>query len=340
VHLLPSEYLSEGILHDIGEVEGLKVLLPRAETVRPVLVAGLKDKGALVSEVIAYRIAPGRPAAGVAAKMAAGVDLVVLTSPSIAENFVKMTAGLDYGDPLIACIGPITAAAARAHGLRVDLVPRAYSLESLLESLALLEAPSEKAAKAVWLMRQAGRYMPLSAPEVWHELMEKLATVVGRCLRPQARAGAQALQVFDTWAGCLSPADYERFVLPYTRKAIATAAGAGVPIINFALGAGTFLDVVGAGGGQALGIDWRGDVGAACARFRGQCGIQGNLDPSVLLGPGQEVRRQVTTSLAAVSARLPGRVGYVFNLGHGILPQTPPDNVRVLVEAVKTTPAA
>jgi uroporphyrinogen decarboxylase len=205
-------------------------------------------------------------------------------------------------------------------------------------------APFSLAAYAIEGGRSASfahtRSLMLSAPEVWHELMEKLATVVGRCLRAQARAGAQALQIFDTWAGCLSPADYQRFVLPYTRKAIATAAGADVPIINFALGAGTYLDVVGSGGGNVLGIDWRVDVGAACERFRGQFGIQGNLDPAVLLGPAPEVRRQVTAALSAVSAKIPGRSGYVFNLGHGILPQTPPDNVRVLVETVKTAPAA
>jgi uroporphyrinogen-III synthase len=138
VHLVPAEYRAEAILDEIGEVAGQRILLPRADIARPALADGLRAMGAQVDEVAAYRTVPGRPAPAAFDALRAGVDVVIFTSSSTVRNFVALTAGLDYGDPAIACIGPVTAATARELGLRVDAVAREYTIDGLLDSLKLV----------------------------------------------------------------------------------------------------------------------------------------------------------------------------------------------------------
>jgi uroporphyrinogen decarboxylase len=166
-------------------------------------------------------------------------------------------------------------------------------------------------------------------PKAWQDLMEKLSTLVGRFLALQAEAGADALQLFDSWVGCLSADDYREYVLPYTRRSIEMAAATGVPIIHFGTNTATLLEAMTEAGGDVIGVDWRIPLDAAWARI-GERAIQGNLDPAVLLGPRDQIERRAHEVLR----RADRRPGHIFNLGHGILPGTPVENVKALVEIV------
>lgn len=167
------------------------------------------------------------------------------------------------------------------------------------------------------------------APEAWHLLLSKLADLVGGFLAAQARAGAQALQLFDSWVGCLSPDDYRTFVQPHSRKALALAQASGVPVIHFGTGTATFLEDFAAAGGDVISIDWRIPLDAAWSRI-GDRAIQGNLEPAALLAPAAERTRQVRDVLR----RAKGRPGHIFNLGHGVLPETDVAAVRAVVDLV------
>jgi uroporphyrinogen decarboxylase len=169
-----------------------------------------------------------------------------------------------------------------------------------------------------------------SQPAIWHELMDKLATMVGDYLKAQAEAGAQALQLFDTWAGALSPADYRHYVLPYSRRAIQTAQSSGVPVIHFSTGTAGMLELIKEAGGDVIGVDWRINLADAWRRLGNGMAIQGNLDPAALLAPLPELEQRVTDILAQAD----NRPGHIFNLGHGILPQTPVEHVAALVDMV------
>ena len=162
----------------------------------------------------------------------------------------------------------------------------------------------------------------------WHALMGRLARSVTRYLNAQIAAGAQAVQLFDSWVGCLGPDDYRRYVLPHT-KAVIDGILPGVPLINFATGNPALVPLLAEAGGAAIGVDWRIRLDDAW-RAIGERAIQGNLDPLVLLADREEIRRRAHDILRQAA----GRPGHIFNLGHGILPQTPVDNVIALVEAV------
>jgi uroporphyrinogen decarboxylase len=168
-----------------------------------------------------------------------------------------------------------------------------------------------------------------SNPGAWRGLMERLSSVTVEYLNAQIAAGAQAIQLFDSWAGCLSPDDYERFVLPYTRTAIAGLTQ-GTPVIHFSTGTGGFLKSVRAAGGDVIGVDWRINLDAAWDDLGSDVGIQGNLDPAALLASPKEIRRRVSEILT----RAGGKPGHIFNLGHGVLPETPVEHVTAMVEAV------
>jgi len=163
----------------------------------------------------------------------------------------------------------------------------------------------------------------------WDALMEKLSEVLIRYLNAQIRSGVQALQVFDSWVGCLSPGDYEEYVLPYSKKVI-DGVSKNVPLIHFATSNAMLLELMKRAGGDVMGVDWRVDIGEAWARLGYDVAIQGNLDPVILLGPVDLIEKDVKKILD----RAGDRPGHIFNLGHGILPNTPPDHVATLVEAV------
>ena len=168
------------------------------------------------------------------------------------------------------------------------------------------------------------------APDTWNLLLAKLADLVGAYLAAQARAGAQALQLFDSWVGCLSPADYRTYVLPHSRRALTLAAASGVPIIHFGTGTAPFLEDFASAGGDVIGVDWRISLDEAWVRIGDTRAVQGNLDPAALLAPAPERDARVRDILA----RAAGRPGHIFNLGHGVLPETDVGAVRAVVELV------
>jgi uroporphyrinogen decarboxylase len=176
----------------------------------------------------------------------------------------------------------------------------------------------------------AVKRLMMSDPASWRMLMEKLSTIVGEYLLAQARAGAQALQVFDSWVGELSPADYRVHVAPYMTRAIDIARGAGVPIIHFGTNTSGMLEDICEAGGDVIGIDWRIDLSDAWARLGPDVAVQGNLDPIALLAPWDELKAHARYVLDQAG----GRPGHIFNLGHGVIPPTPVDNVKRLAEFV------
>jgi uroporphyrinogen decarboxylase len=168
-----------------------------------------------------------------------------------------------------------------------------------------------------------------SDPDAWHRLMDRLVEAIARYLNCQVAAGAQAVQLFDSWAGCLAPPDYEKFALPYT-KAVIEAITPGVPVINFSTGTAGALKQIRAAGGDVIGLDWRVNLDEAWARVGHDVAVQGNLDPVALFAPPKEI----ATRVADILRRASGRAGHIFNLGHGVLPETPVDHVIALVDAV------
>ncbi|REK07501.1 MAG: uroporphyrinogen decarboxylase [Planctomycetota bacterium] len=164
----------------------------------------------------------------------------------------------------------------------------------------------------------------------WHAIMGRLARAVARYLAGQIAAGAQAVQLFDSWAGCLGVEDYRRYAFPYT-KAIIDALPPGVPVINFATGNPALLPLLAQAGGDVIGVDWRIELDEAWRLVGSDKGVQGNLDPTVLLSGREASRRRAHDVLK----RAAGRPGHIFNLGHGVLPQTPVENVQYLVEVVR-----
>jgi len=166
-------------------------------------------------------------------------------------------------------------------------------------------------------------------PAAWHAMMASIARSLVKYLNCQIAAGAQAVQLFDSWVGCLSPDDYREFVLPYTRQVIA-GVKPGAPVINFSTGTSSYLEIVSEAGGDVIGVDWRVDLADAWSRIGFGRGIQGNLDPLVLFADASTIKARALRLLEKTA----GRPGYIFNLGHGILPETPVDNVLALVDAV------
>src|SRR5438128_407006 len=161
----------------------------------------------------------------------------------------------------------------------------------------------------------------------WHALMEKLADTFARYVAAKVRAGAGVIQVFDSWVGALSPSDYEEFVAPYSERILAAV---DVPTIHFGTGTATLLQEMAAAGGDVIGLDWRIPLDRGWAEVGEDRGVQGNLDPATLLGPWERVE----AAAEDVLRRAAGRPGHVFNLGHGVLPDTSPDDLGRLVELV------
>ena len=165
-------------------------------------------------------------------------------------------------------------------------------------------------------------------PEAWHALMACLSRNLVRYLNSQIAAGAQVVQLFDSWVGTLSPTDYSTFVLPHSRAVLANLTP-GVPAIHFGTGTSALLELMHEAGGDVIGVDFRVELDQAWQRL-GEVGIQGNLDPAVLYAERDYMRQRVQRILQQAG----GRAGHIFNLGHGILPTTPVDNVLALIDAV------
>jgi uroporphyrinogen decarboxylase len=173
-------------------------------------------------------------------------------------------------------------------------------------------------------------------PAVWRALLDKLTATFARYSAAQARAGADAVQLFDSWVGALSPGDYAEFVAPWSERVLVALAERGCPTIHFGTGATTLLPALAEAGGDVIGLDWRIPLDAGWAAVGGGRAVQGNLDPAVLLGPWERVE----TAARDVLARAGGRPGHIFNLGHGVLPGTEPDVLGRLRELVHAETAA
>jgi uroporphyrinogen decarboxylase len=172
--------------------------------------------------------------------------------------------------------------------------------------------------------------MMYKAPQLYAALMEKITMMSMEYLNAQIKAGAQAIQIFDTWGGILSPTDYEKYVLPYTTKLINGLNRMETPVIHFVKGAGTMLDSVQKAGGDVMGLDWHTNLGKARDILGQKIAVQGNLDPTVLYAPKEIIEKEVKRILDENA----GRPGHIFNLGHGILPTVSPENAIYMVECV------
>jgi len=172
--------------------------------------------------------------------------------------------------------------------------------------------------------------MMYGTPSVYTALMEKVTTMATNYLNAQIGAGVEAIMIFDTWGGILSPVDYSRYVLPYTKKLINGLNRTGTPVIHFVKGAGAMLDLVRQAGGDVMGLDWHVDLGYARDILGPGMAVQGNLDPTVLFAPRNIIEREVKRILDENG----GRPGHIFNLGHGMLPDIEPENASFLVECV------
>lgn len=163
-------------------------------------------------------------------------------------------------------------------------------------------------------------------PRAWHLLMEKISEVTAKYLQQQVLAGASVVQLFDSWVGALSPEDYREYVLPHSRRILQSISA---PTIHFSTGTSSYLNLIAEAGGNAIGVDWRIPLDRAWEMIPGRA-IQGNLDPANLLRPAGELRAEVRKVLTQAA----GKPGHIFNLGHGVFPEVPPENVQLLVEEV------
>jgi uroporphyrinogen decarboxylase len=191
-----------------------------------------------------------------------------------------------------------------------------------LASYAIEGGPSRDFSRTKALM--------YGSPRSWHRLAARLASVVAEYAVAQVEAGAQAIQIFDSWVGALTSSDYREFVLPHSARIFGALASTGVPSIHFGTGTSTILGDLADAGGDVIGADWRLPLDEAWLRIGSDRAIQGNLDPTVLLGPRYRVMRAADDVLR----RAAGRPGHIFNLGHGILPNTPVEHVQALARYV------
>jgi uroporphyrinogen decarboxylase len=191
-----------------------------------------------------------------------------------------------------------------------------------LASYAIEGGPSTNYAKAKAFM--------YAQPDAWHRLCDRFARVIADYMRAQIDAGAQAIQIFDSWVGQLSRADYREFALPHTRRIFELLAGSDVPTIHFGVNTGAILPEIAEAGGDVIGVDWRTPLDEAWARIGVDRAVQGNLDPVRLLGPSGGMFAAADDVLRRAGAR----PGHIFNLGHGILPETPLEHVQQLAAHV------
>jgi len=255
-----------------------------------------------------------------------GVDVVQGRGPVIAEPF-RSPGDLDRLRPLEAetdvpyVIEAVRILAAELSTGSVPLIGFAGA-PFTVASYLIEGGPSRDFARVKSLMH--------AEPSVWESLLDRLADMSVAFLRAQVTAGASAVQLFDSWAGCLSPAEYRRFVLPTTRRVLAEMAGLGVPTILFGVGTGELLPLMATSGADVIGIDWRVPLAEARRRVGPQRAVQGNLDPAICLARWEVV----ATEAREVLAQAGDEPGHVFNLGHGVLPETDPGILAALVDLV------
>jgi uroporphyrinogen decarboxylase len=258
---------------------------------------------------------------------AAGVDLDIVagTGPVIAEP-IRTAAGVERLRPItVDDVGYVDEAVRLLVG---ELGPTPLigfaGAPFTLASYLIEGGPSRTYGKT--------KAMMYGEPALWDALLSRLADIMLSFLRVQVAAGVSAVQLFDSWAGALSEADYRQHVLPYSAKVLGGLADAGVPRIHFGVGTALLLEAMGAAGADVVGVDWRTPLDRAAAQIGGSKSVQGNLDPALLFAPWPVIESQTRRVLAE------GRLarGHVFNLGHGVLPETDPDVLTRLAELVHT----
>jgi uroporphyrinogen decarboxylase len=252
-----------------------------------------------------------------------GVDIVPGTGPVLAQPVRTMAdvERLPELDP--EQLAPVTAAIALllAELGETPLIGFAGA-PFTLASYVVEGGPSRNHERTKALMR--------SAPEVWHALMDRLAGLTATFLQAQVDAGVDAVQLFDSWAGALSERDYRSYALPYSARVLEGLAAADVPRIHFGVGTGELLPAMAEAGADVVGVDWRIPLDEAARRVGGRHPVQGNLDPAVLFADRASIEAEVRR-IAAEGRRAPG---HLFNLGHGVLPETDPDVLTRVVELV------
>jgi uroporphyrinogen decarboxylase len=276
-----------------------------------------------------------------------GVDAAVLFS-DIMTPVVAM--GVDV--ELVEGVGPVVGAPVRTEAdvARLVVADPVETLSSTLETLRIVRGALEEERALVGFcggpFTVAGylvegrpsrdfvrvKELMYREPATWHALMEKLADQFAAYVAAQARAGADVIQLFDSWVGTLSPADYEEFVAPWSARILAAV---DVPTIHFGTGTATLLSSMAAVGGDVIGLDWRLPLDRGWDEVGPTKGVQGNLDPAALLGPWERIE----AATRDVLARANGRPGHIFNLGHGVLPSTPPEVLTRLTALVQERPA-
>ena len=259
---------------------------------------------------------------------AAGVDLdiVASTGPVVADP-IRTPAGVNRLRPITAADVDFVAEAVRL--LAAELGPTPLigfaGAPFTLASYLIEGGPSKTYIKT--------KAMMYGEPQLWHDLMSRLAEITLAFLRTQVDAGVSAVQLFDSWAGALSEADYRRYVLPHSATVLTGLADAGMPRIHFGVGTAALLTAMGEAGADVVGVDWRTPLDQAARKIGPDRAVQGNLDPAVLFAPWPvietEARRVLEQGRAAP--------GHVFNLGHGVLPETDPDVLTRLVAFVHRT---
>jgi len=275
-----------------------------------------------------------------------GVDAAILFSDIVVPLHV---AGVDVD--IVPGTGPVVGSPVRTAaevaalpGLRVEQVqPVADTIRLLVAELGdtpLIGFAGAPFTLASYLVEggpsrhhERTKALMHGAPEVWHALADRLAEITLTFLRAQVEAGVDAVQLFDSWAGALSEADYREFVLPHSAAVLGGLAGSGVPRIHFGVGTGHLLGAMGEAGAEVVGVDWRTPLSEAATRV-GDRAVQGNLDPAVLFAPWPAVEAQVRRVLVEGRAAK----GHVFNLGHGVLPETDPDVLTKVVALVHEVP--
>jgi uroporphyrinogen decarboxylase len=271
-----------------------------------------------------------------------GVDAAVMFA-----DIMLPVVGMGVDVELVENVGPVIADPVRtgADVERLAVPHPADAVPFILEAVRLVRAelPADKALIGFaggpftvagyliegkptreFVMTKACMY---GRPEVWHALMEKLADTFAAYLRAKVEAGADVIQLFDSWVGALSAADYDEFVAPYSARVLAAV---DAPTIHFGTGTTHLLPAMAAAGGDVIGLDWRIPIDSGWEIVGPDRGVQGNLDPALLLGPFERVEAAANGIVDAVG----GRRGHIFNLGHGVLPDTDPADLARLVELV------
>ncbi len=272
-----------------------------------------------------------------------GVDAAILYS-----DIVTPVHAIGFGIDVVPGVGPVVEKPFRSSDDLQRLRPldaeadTPYVLETIDNLVAELDIPLIGFAGAPFTVAsyliegrpsrtyENSKVLMKSNPELWFALMDRLADLAIVSLRSQIDHGAEAIQLFDSWAGALSAADYRRYAMPSSAKVLSAVAATGVPRIHFGVGTGELLPSMAEAGADVVGVDWRIPLGEARTRVPAHCALQGNLDPAILGAPWTVVANEVDAVLTSNA----GHPGHIFNLGHGVTPQVDPTVLEKVVERV------